>query len=53
MFKINTQKITLTSNMHITITEGKKATHSCDVNLKELTTPIQANADESGNTPKQ
>ena len=38
-----TQKITLTSNMHLTITEGKKATHSCDINLKEFTTPIQAN----------
>lgn len=36
------QKIILSSNMHMEISkDGKKATHLCDINLKETTLPVK------------
>ena len=36
------QKITLSSNMHVGGKfNEKKAEHMCDVNLKEITTPVK------------
>ena len=38
------QKIVLSSNMHMKITEDGKASHLCDIYLKETTLPIKTKA---------